>query len=94
MIRQRYGPTSQTFLQKRVFLTSAVTDRPAPDALDPVEPENLAKTPSTSGPEQSSMPVSVPVTPEQVWQYPKAKPHVLSGRSGRKALQSFLLTLL
>ena len=74
------------------FLTSAVTDRPAPDALDPVEPgNNLAKTPSTNGPEQSSTPVSVPVTPEQVQPYPKAKPRVLSGR-GRKKGSTKILT--
>ncbi|KAK2716848.1 hypothetical protein QYM36_007108 [Artemia franciscana] len=54
------------------FLAFAVTDRPAPDALDPVEPGNtLAETSSTSGPEQSSIPISVSVMSEQVQPYPK-----------------------
>ncbi|KAK2709768.1 hypothetical protein QYM36_013440, partial [Artemia franciscana] len=57
-----------------------------------IEPgNNLAETPSTSGPQQSSTPVSVPVTPEQVRPYPKAKPRVLSGR-GRKKGSTKILT--
>ena len=85
-------PYNPDIFTENDFLTSAVTDRPAPDALDPVEPgNNLAKTPSTSGPEQSSTPVSVPVTPEQVRPYPKAKPRVLSGR-GRKKGSTKILT--
>ena len=68
-------PYKPDIFTEKGFLTSAVTDRPASDALDPVElRNNLAETPSTSGPEQSSEPVSVPVMPEQVWQYSKAKP--------------------
>ena len=60
--------------------------------MDPVEPgNNLAETPSTSGPEQSSTPVSVPMTPEQVRPYPKAKPRVQSGR-GRKKGSTKILT--
>ena len=47
------------------FPTSAVTDRPSPDALDPVERgNNLAKTPNTSGHKESSKPISVLVMPE------------------------------
>ncbi|KAK2719076.1 hypothetical protein QYM36_004789 [Artemia franciscana] len=61
-------------------------------AKESVEPgNNLAETPSTSGPEQSSTPISVPVTPEQVRPYPKAKPRVLSGR-GRKKGSTKILT--
>ena len=85
-------PYNPDIFTKNDFLTSAVTERPAPDALDPVEPgNNLAETPSTSRPEQSSTPVSVPVTPEQVRPYPKAKPRVLSSR-GRKKGSTKILT--
>ncbi|KAK2724015.1 hypothetical protein QYM36_002380 [Artemia franciscana] len=86
---QSYKPG--TFTEKD-FLTSAVTDRPEPDSLDPVKPGyNLAKNPSTSGPEQSSKPISVPVMLEQVQPYPKAKLLVLSGR-GRKKGSTQILT--
>jgi hypothetical protein len=85
-------PYNPDIFTEKDFLTSAVTDRPAPDALDSVEPENkLAKTPSTSRPEQSSIPVSVTVTPKQVRPYPKAKPRLLSSR-GRKKGSTMILT--
>ncbi|KAK2727850.1 hypothetical protein QYM36_008361 [Artemia franciscana] len=84
-------PYRPDIFTEKNFLTSAVTDRPAPDALDPVEPgNNLVRTPSTSGLEQSSRPISVPVTPQQVWPYPKAKPHVLSGRVRKKGSTKIL----
>ncbi|KAK2718114.1 hypothetical protein QYM36_006784 [Artemia franciscana] len=69
-------PYKPDIFTEKDFLTSAVTDRPTTDDLDPVEPgNNLAETPSTSGPEQSSKPISVPMMPEQVRPYSKAKLH-------------------
>ncbi|KAK2711391.1 hypothetical protein QYM36_012541 [Artemia franciscana] len=85
---QLYKPDIFT---EKYFLTSAVSDRPVPDALNPVEPgNNLAKTPSTSGPEQSSKPISVPVMPEQVQPYPKAKLHELCDRGKKKGSTKIL----
>ena len=51
---------------------------------------NLAKTPITSGPEQSTTTFSVTVTPEQVRPYPTAKPRVLSGRDSKKGSTKIL----
>ncbi|KAK2717798.1 hypothetical protein QYM36_006558 [Artemia franciscana] len=85
-------PYKPDIFTEKDFLTSAVTDRPTTDDLDPVEPgNNPAETPSTSGPEQSSKPISVPMMPEQVRPYSKAKLRVLSG-GGRKKGSTKILT--
>ena len=85
-------PYNPDIFKEKDFLTSAVTDRPVPDALDSVETgNNLAETPITSGSEHSSTPFSVTVTPEQVRPYPKANPRVLSGE-GRKKGSTKILT--
>ncbi|KAK2718207.1 hypothetical protein QYM36_005505 [Artemia franciscana] len=73
------------------FTNNTTSLQPQVAAIGLEPGNNLAKTPSTNGPEQSSTPVSVPVTPEQVQPYPKAKPRVLSGR-GRKKGSTKILT--
>ena len=84
-------PYKPNIFKEKDFLTSAVTDRPVPDALDSVETgNNLARIPIKSGPEQSSTPFSVTVMPEQVWPYHKAKPSVLSCRSRKKGSKKIL----
>ncbi|KAK2713439.1 hypothetical protein QYM36_009344 [Artemia franciscana] len=35
--------------------------------------------------------ISFPVTPEQAWPYPKANPHVLSGRGRKKGSAKILI---